>query len=157
MKKMSGFFLFAYVMLAPVALAFAETTTNVGEAAKVSFTSSIVSMIVPILFTIATAVLGLLAQFLKNKVTEVKSSNKAAWLTSALTLAGAAVRAAEAKYGPDTTKGAAKKQEAVDFLTKHVPGLDSKTASDFVEAAYADAFLIASPLAQAPGSKPSTT
>ncbi len=156
MKKLGGFFLFVFTMLVPVALAFADGPV-VPEAAKASFTSTLVSMIVPILFTIATAVLGLLAQFLKNKVTEVKSSNKAAWLTSALTLAGAAVRAAEAKYGPDTTKGVQKKQEAVDFLTKHVPGLDVKTASDFVEAAYADAFLIASPLASAPVSKPSTT
>lgn len=148
--------------------AFADTATAIVSPEPADPFHMVLNSVVPAILTALAAFVAWVSKHLKTwivqKASEANTKESAAWYGTALMLAGIAVRAAEAKYGPDTDRGQEKADMAADWLKNRLLAIDPKLKikdSDirgFVHAAYAEAFGLVTPLVSGPKSSgPSVT
>lgn len=168
--------LFSLLVLSFAAVGFAADATFTDTAAvtlnqEPAPVNQLLSAVLAAIIAGATALLGWVSKNIKTwvaqKASEANTKESAAWYGTAFMLAGIAVRFAETKFGPDSGSGKEKKRAAVEWLSDRVRAIDKtffektpnadRMIESFIDAAYAEAFNIVSPLAKTPGSSGSST
>ena len=144
MKKWGVLFVLGVLIFLPVAVFAAD---SVGVSVQVpAWQEALMGLIM----TAITALLGFATKAVITWENGLVTGKHAAWVNTAMGLAGAGVRMAEAKFGPNTDTGIKKREDAVNFIMANLKGVSQAQAQQFVDAAYADAFLVAAPLVSGP-------
>lgn len=135
--------------------AFADPAVPITIVSTDSWLNKIIEALAGFVLTSLIPLMALGAKAIAKAITDWEASAQGQKYATIVNLASAGVKMAETMYGPNTQRGKDKETEAVKFLMNHVPSLTAPQAQDFVQAAYADLFLIADPSSAVPAAKAS--